>query len=101
MVNNFWRVTNCGVLGVLGGFWWFLVILNSPWWFLVVLGGFLWFLMNIGGSWWFFGVLADFLFVFWWIKNLKQNADIKTEHPVFKLLKCIYIGKFTKIKNYI
>ena len=46
---------------VLGGFLWFLVVLDgscSSWWFSVVLGFFWWFLVVFGGSLWFLRVLG-------------------------------------------
>ena len=58
-----------GYLVVLGGPWWFLVVLvvfGSSWWLLLVLIGSWWFLVVLGGSWCFFVVLyisCFFLFV--------------------------------------
>ena len=40
---------------VIGGNWWFLVVL---FWSLVVIGGSLWFFVVLGGSWWFLVVIG-------------------------------------------
>ena len=50
------------VVGVLGSFWQFLVVLGCPLRFLVAIDGFLRFSMLLGGSWYF---LVFFVYHLW------------------------------------
>ena len=57
---------------MVGGGWWWLVVVGGGWWWLLVVGGGWWWLVVAGGGWWWLVVVVDggWLVVggsWWWL----------------------------------